>query len=130
MFFKKSKLYKRAPTLQDMSYLSPSVAKSLDSILKYEGDDFESVFDLTFEVTRQRFDQTVTVELIPNGSKTPVTKENAKQYVNAYIDYIFNKSVDLPFNAFNTGFHHVCGSKVLVTKNINDFSFYFIWILN
>ncbi len=64
-----------------MSYLSPSVAKSLDSILKYEGDDFESVFDLTFEVTRQRFDQTVTVELIPNGSKTPVTKENAKQYL-------------------------------------------------
>jgi len=111
-----------------MSYLSPSVAKSLDSILKYEGDDFESVFDLTFEVTRQRFDQTVTVELIPNGSKTPVTKENAKQYVNAYIDYIFNKSVDLPFNAFNTGFHHVCGSKVLVTK-YKLLYFYIIFLL-
>jgi E3 ubiquitin-protein ligase HERC4 len=99
-----------------MYTLSPSVAKSLESILKYEGDDFESVFDLTFEVTRQRFDQTVTVELIPNGSKTTVTKDNAKQYVNAYIDYIFNKSVELPFNAFNAGFHHVCGSKVLVNE--------------
>ena len=96
-----------------MYNLSPSVAKSLDSLLKYDGDDFEATFDLTFEVTRQRFDQTVTVDLLPNGSKIPVTKENAKQYVNAYIDYIFNKSVELPFAAFNTGFHHVCGSKVL-----------------
>lgn len=82
-------------------------------MLKYEEDDFESVFDLTFEIARQRFDQTITVELIPGGSKIPVTKENVKQYVNAYIDYIFNKSVDIPFTAFNNGFHHVCGSKVL-----------------
>jgi E3 ubiquitin-protein ligase HERC4 len=83
-------------------------------MLKYDGDDFESTFDLTFEITRQRFDQTITVELMPNGASTPVTKENCKQYVNAYVDYIFNKSVEMPFTAFNQGFHHVCGSKVLV----------------
>jgi hypothetical protein len=52
----------------------------------YDGDDFESVFNLTFEITRQRFDQTINVELIPDGSKIPVTKDNCKQYVNAYID--------------------------------------------
>ncbi len=110
------KLLKEAPTLQDMSSLSPSVAKSLDALLKYDGDDFEDMFNLTFEITRQRFDQTINVELIPNGSKIPVTKENCKQYVNAYIDYIFNKSVEIPFNAFSQGFHHVCGSKVLVSN--------------
>lgn len=110
-------LTQRTPTLQDMYGLSPSVARSLETMLKYEGDDFETVFDLTFEITRQRFDQTITVELIPNGANTAVTKENVKQYVNAYVDYIFNKSVDVPFAAFNTGFHHVCGSKVLVSLN-------------
>lgn len=107
------KLLKEPPTIQDMHSLSPITAQSLESMTKYDGDDFESVFNLTFEITRQRFDQTINVELIPNGTKTPVTKENCKQYVNAYIDYIFNKSVELPFSAFNTGFHHVCGSKVL-----------------
>ena len=96
-----------------MYTLSPSVAKSLDTLLKYENDDFEQVFDLTFEITRQRFDQTINVELIPNGSKTQVNRENCKHYVNAYIDFIFNKSVEQAFNAFSTGFHHVCGSKVL-----------------
>jgi E3 ubiquitin-protein ligase HERC4 len=107
------KLLKESPTIADMHELMPSVARSLESLLKYESDDFTEVFDLTFEVTRQRFDQTVNVELIPNGSTIQVTKENVKQYVNAYIDYIFNKSVELPFQAFNNGFHHVCGSKVL-----------------
>lgn len=99
-----------------MYQLSPSIARSLESMLKYEDDDFETVFGLTFEITRQRFDQTINVELIPNGAKTPVTKENCKQYVNAYVDYIFNKSVDGPFSAFDKGFHHVCGSKVLVSR--------------
>jgi E3 ubiquitin-protein ligase HERC4 len=98
-----------------MYSLSPSIARSLEEILKYEGDDFETVFDLTFEITRQRFDETINVDLIPNGSKIPVTKQNCKQYVNAYVDYIFNKSVQVPFNAFSNGFHHVCGSKVLVS---------------
>ena len=64
-----------------MYTLSPSVAKSLDTLLKYENDDFEQVFDLTFEITRQRFDQTINVELIPNGSKTQVNRENCKHYV-------------------------------------------------
>lgn len=106
-----------------MHTLSPSVAKSLESLLKYDGDDFETVFDLTFEITRQRFDQIINVDLIPNGSKIVVNKENCKQYVNAYIDYIFNKSVEHAFNAFSTGFHHVCGSKVLVSfLKINFYS--------
>ncbi len=76
------------------------------------------MFGLTFEITRQRFDQTINVELIPNGSQIPVTKENCKQYVSAYIDYLLNKSVNHAFDAFNTGFHHVCGSKVLVNFNL------------
>lgn len=93
--------------------MSPSTARSLESLLKYDGDDFESTFCLNFEITRQRFDQTINVELIPGGSKIAVNKDNVKQYVNAYIDFLLNKSVDHAFNAFNSGFHHVCGSKVL-----------------
>lgn len=96
-----------------MFLLSPSTARGLDSLLKYEGDDFESVFNLAFEITRQRFDQTITVELVPNGSKIAVTKDNVKQYVELYIDYIFNKGVEQPFKAFQEGFFYVCNSKVL-----------------
>lgn len=36
-----------------------------------------------------------------------------KQYVDLYIDWFFNKSVEKQFEAFNTGFKFVSGSPVL-----------------
>ena len=37
-----------------------------------------------------------------------------KEYVDALIDYIFNKSVKDQFEAFSDGFHRVTGGQVLV----------------
>ena len=37
-----------------------------------------------------------------------------QEYVNHYISYIFNTSIQKMFTAFHEGFHKVCGSKVLV----------------
>ena len=138
IFAKKIKFFFgfRKPNLQDLKMLSPTTAKydfyfikfsiellsflfnlrSLESILEYDNDDLESVFCLNFDITRQRFDQTVVVELKPDGSNIPVTKQNKKEYVDLYVDFIFNKCVEKPFEAFSKGFHHVCGSKVLVKK--------------
>lgn len=110
------KLLKENPSLQDLATLSPTTARSLEQLIKFDGSDadFDATFgDLTFEITRQRFDQLINVELCENGSSKQVTKENAKHYVQAYIDHLFNKSVELAFGAFSAGFHHVCGSKVL-----------------
>ncbi|KAL0178701.1 hypothetical protein M9458_027595, partial [Cirrhinus mrigala] len=36
-----------------------------------------------------------------------------QEFVNAYVDYIFNTSVAPQFSAFYAGFHKVCGGKVL-----------------
>ena len=38
-----------------------------------------------------------------------------QEYVDLYIDYVFNKSVQEQFTAFNDGFYKVCGSRVLVS---------------
>ena len=48
----------------------------MQSILDYEEDDFEQVFCLNFEVTRDVFGEQKIFELIPNGSKIPVTQQN------------------------------------------------------
>ena len=37
------------------------------------------------------------------------------EYVDVYIDYYLNKSVQKQFEAFSIGFHRVCGGKVLVS---------------
>ncbi|KAL0616192.1 putative E3 ubiquitin-protein ligase HERC4 [Plecturocebus cupreus] len=43
-----------------------------------------------------------------------------QEFVDAYVDYIFNKSVASLFDAFHTGFHKVCGGKVLLLFQPNE----------
>lgn len=70
------KLLKEKVELLDLEELSPSLANSMRSILAYEGDDFEKVFDLTFEVSRDVFGEVQTVPLKPGGCNISVTQEN------------------------------------------------------
>lgn len=37
-----------------------------------------------------------------------------QEFVDAYINYVFNSSVQEQFDAFSKGFHRVCGGHVLV----------------
>ncbi|XP_012283893.1 probable E3 ubiquitin-protein ligase HERC4 isoform X2 [Orussus abietinus] len=99
--------------LSDVNDMSPVLAKSLQNILDYEEPDLEEVFCLYFEVTREVFGERKIYELIPGGSKIPVTINNKKQFVDLYVDYILNKSVESHFEAFHQGFHKVCGGRVL-----------------
>ncbi len=36
-----------------------------------------------------------------------------QEYVDTYLDYILNKSVQNQYGAFSSGFLHVCGGRVL-----------------
>ena len=63
---------------------------------------------------RSNFGAVESVELVPGGSKIPVTKDTRQDYVNAYVKYVLTDSVKEPFEAFAGGFLRVCGGKVLV----------------
>nr|XP_012137181.1 PREDICTED: probable E3 ubiquitin-protein ligase HERC4 isoform X1 [Megachile rotundata] len=99
--------------LNDIKEMSPLLAKSMQNILDYEEEDFEEIFCLHFEVVREVFGEKRIFELIPGGSKVPVTLNNKKQFVDLYVDYILNKSVAPHFDKFHEGFHKVCGGRVL-----------------
>lgn len=43
-----------------------------------------------------------------------------QEFVNAYVDYVFNTSVDPLFEYFYAGFHKVCGGKVLELFQPNE----------
>ncbi|GAU89958.1 hypothetical protein RvY_02448 [Ramazzottius varieornatus] len=101
------------PVLADLDGLMPTVRRGLTQMLEYEGDDLESVFSLNFTVTNEYLGHTSTVELMPGGENISVTKENRAQYVDLYVDHIFNKSVEKQFGHFATGFQRVCGGKIL-----------------
>lgn len=107
------KLLRESVGLVDIKDMSPVLYKSMQSILDYEKADFEEVFCITFEVVREAFGEKKVYELIPGGSDVPVTLENKKQFVDLYVDYILNKSVESHFQEFHKGFHKVCGGRVL-----------------
>ncbi|XP_046611167.1 probable E3 ubiquitin-protein ligase HERC4 isoform X2 [Neodiprion virginianus] len=107
------KLLQEPVGLADVKDMSPVLAKSLQDVLDYNEPDLEEVFCLHFEVTREVFGEQRIYELITNGSNVPVTLENKQEFVDLYVDYLLNKSVDSHFQAFYQGFHKVCGGRVL-----------------
>ncbi|XP_067901927.1 probable E3 ubiquitin-protein ligase HERC3 isoform X2 [Heterodontus francisci] len=99
------KLLHVQPTLEDLKELSPTEGKSLQAVLDYEYDDIEDVYYQYFTIVKETADgNRVLQELIPDGDKTPVQKHNRKQFVDAYVDYKLNTSVEQQFNDFAQGF--------------------------
>jgi E3 ubiquitin-protein ligase HERC4 len=107
------KLLNETPDLSDLKDLSPLIGKSMQSLLDYQENDFEEVFGLSFDISRNIFGENKTIELKPNGTNIPVTQDNKKEYVDLYVDYIFNKSVEKQFKGFYEGFMRVCGGRVM-----------------
>ncbi|KAJ8935929.1 hypothetical protein NQ318_008705 [Aromia moschata] len=99
--------------LADLKGLSPTMANSLQTLLDYEENDMQDIFGLTFDISRDIFGEAITIPLKPNGNNIPVTLENKHEYVNLYVNYIFNESVKHQYEAFHTGFMKVCGGRVL-----------------
>ncbi|MFT7807611.1 putative E3 ubiquitin-protein ligase HERC6 [Arapaima gigas] len=103
------KLLNVKPTLEDLKELSPMVAESLTTILRECSDKDIEDMSLTFTVS---WDE-VTVELDPEEEGKPVTNANKKEFVDVYVEYILNKSVETTFEEFKRGFFTVCDIDVV-----------------
>eukprot|EP00301_Raphidiophrys_heterophryoidea_P000690 c10345_g2_i2.p1 GENE.c10345_g2_i2~~c10345_g2_i2.p1 ORF type:complete len:490 (-),score=118.47 c10345_g2_i2:85-1554(-) len=106
------KLLKRPVTLHDLKGLSPSRYNSLIQLLEYTGN-VETDMGLTFEVPYTSFGEPKVHELIPNGSTTPVTNHNRKEFVKLHVQYVLQTSMMTQWESFSRGFHKVCNSHAL-----------------
>lgn len=70
------KLLNEGLKLSDLCELSPTLGNSLRKLLDYEGDDMEDIFELTFEVTREAYDNLETIPLKENGANIRVNQTN------------------------------------------------------
>ncbi|KAM4709462.1 putative E3 ubiquitin-protein ligase HERC3 isoform 2-T2 [Discoglossus pictus] len=107
------KLLKVPPSLEDLKELSPTEGRSLQQLLDYPGEDVEDTFCLNFTICRESYGLTELKPLVPGGDQITVTKENREEFVDAYVNYVFNESVQEWYEAFSSGFLKVCGGKVL-----------------
>uniref|UniRef100_A0A3P8UTU4 HECT-type E3 ubiquitin transferase n=1 Tax=Cynoglossus semilaevis TaxID=244447 RepID=A0A3P8UTU4_CYNSE len=100
-------------TLDDLQQIMPELAHGLAELLSYEGN-VEEDFYLTFQVLQEEMGVVKSYNLKPGGDKIPVTKQNRKEYVQLYVDFLLNKSIYKQFAAFYHGFHSVCASDALM----------------
>ena len=61
-------------------------------LLAYEGN-VEEDMALTFQVSLSEYSEVVTVPLVENAHKTPVTNSNRHEFVRLYLDWILNKGI-------------------------------------
>nr|XP_046250580.1 probable E3 ubiquitin-protein ligase HERC4 [Scatophagus argus] len=92
------------PSLDDMIEFSPCVGKNLQYILEvYKDDDIKNL-DMFFTIS---WDGT-EVDLDPENPEKPVTSQNKKEFVDAYVNHVFNTTVEGVFREFKRGFFLVC----------------------
>ena len=81
------------------------MAKSLKYILDYnEEGALEEILCRTFTIDMIQYGDTVTFDLVPNGKEIYVTKENRRDFVDKYIEYLFEKQCEKQIAAFKRGF--------------------------
>uniref|UniRef100_A0A8B9BS88 HECT and RLD domain containing E3 ubiquitin protein ligase 3 n=1 Tax=Anser brachyrhynchus TaxID=132585 RepID=A0A8B9BS88_9AVES len=102
------KMLNIAPTLEDLRELMPAVARNLQNILNEESEDELESQHMTFV---QLEEGGSVVELKENGTNIPVTKHNRKEFVDLYVNYIFNESIRKPFEDFMQGFLRGCPAR-------------------
>ncbi|XP_053460972.1 probable E3 ubiquitin-protein ligase HERC3 isoform X2 [Nycticebus coucang] len=107
------KLLNVKPGLEDLKELSPTEGRSLQELLDYPGEDVEDTFCLNFTICRESYGVVEQKKLIPEGDKVTVCKDNRQEFVDAYVNYVFQISVHEWYTAFSSGFLKVCGGKVL-----------------
>ncbi|KAM6926748.1 putative E3 ubiquitin-protein ligase HERC4 [Lycodopsis pacificus] len=118
------------PSLGDMIEFSPCVGESLLNILEVCEDDVIKNLYMDFVIN---WDGT-EVDLDPKNPEKPLTGENKKAFVDAYVTHAFNTSVEGVFQEFKRGFFQVCDQdfvklfrpkelqEVLVGKDFHDWA--------
>lgn len=81
--------------------------------MNYKEDDLETALCLTFTIDREFCGEIRQAELKPGEASIMVNQKNKQEFIDLYIDYIFNKSCERQFQAFSTGFRRVINSKPL-----------------
>ncbi|KAI9303959.1 hypothetical protein BJ944DRAFT_203547 [Cunninghamella echinulata] len=102
--------------LCDLAVFQPSLANGLTQLLHFndsDGNDVESTFCRSFTVELDIYGERKCYPLVEYGESIMVNNENRQEFVDLYVDYMLNKSVEHQFGAFKRGFYHMCGGNAL-----------------
>lgn len=97
-------------TRDDLREVDPALYHGLTQLLKMTAEDLEAL-DRSFEVEYMHLGQLHCHELIQDGSNVQITTDNRDQFIDKYVDFIFNTSCEKQFAEFKSGFDRICGTS-------------------
>lgn len=107
--------------LDDVCETFPTIGNSLRQLQDYNGDDVEDLFNLTFEITYPGlFGKVETVELVENGGQRAVTHWNRGEFIERYVDFLINSSIERAFRPFALGFLFMLNGPFVNELTAND----------
>ncbi|TSK22495.1 E3 ISG15--protein ligase HERC5 [Bagarius yarrelli] len=95
-------------SLEDLIELSPVEGGSLQYVLDYSDDDVDNMGMIYTIMWNNK-----QIELDPNEPEKAVTSLNKKDFVDRFVDYALNKSVERTFQEFKRGFYKVCDRNMV-----------------
>jgi hypothetical protein len=93
--------------------LDLSVYQSLVALRDYELNDIESAFSLTFSIPWEVWGEVRYLDLKENGADILVTIDNRQAYIDLYVNWYLNKSIEKQFRLFEAGFKKVVDGDVI-----------------
>lgn len=97
-------ILRKKVALQDMEGVDADFHRNLEWMLN---NDITDALELTFSTEDERFGETVSIDLKPNGEHIEVTNENKKEYVDLITEWRIQKRVEEQFQAFVSGFNEL-----------------------
>ncbi len=104
------------PTLEDMKECDIELYNNLQFLLNSKSKNLKEELDTDFTVVDDKFGEKLVISLKPNGENISVDINNKDEYVDLYLDWYFNKSIQDGFASFEKGFYKVFSrnlSKIL-----------------
>merc|ERR1719471_2432714 len=96
----------------DFREFDPAQMASFDKMLKMTDAELAGM-DTRFEYSYTFMDQEKVIELKEGGSDIVVNSSNRQEYVERYINFVLNTSIEQQFNEFKRGFELVCQGPAL-----------------
>ena len=109
------------PTFEDLKECDNELYKNLNYILNQDNPKLEEELDSNFTVVDDKFGERIIIPLKPGGENIMINNFNKSEYVELYIDWYFNKSIEEYFGSFEKGFYKVFNrnlTKILTPQEL------------
>jgi hypothetical protein len=94
-------------------YNNNELYNNLNYILNTNNPKLEEELDMNFTVIDDKFGEKIIISLKPDGEKIMINNINKEEYVELYIDWFFNKSIDEYFKSFEKGFYKIFSKSLI-----------------